>query len=124
MGVYDTTLAAGGTQTATLSIRAPDTRKKLGRIIVDQTAGSAATFDVIVTTDSTAADETKVVFKVTGCTTSAPCDEDNAGNGFFWNAGDDSHANALNRALCRLYVKVTPASASDNAYSIRAYFED
>lgn len=119
---YDTTLAAGGTQTATLSILAPDTRKPLGRLIVDQTAGSAASFTVEASTDSTFADETKFIVKVTGCTTAAPCDVDNGGRGFLWHAGDDSHLNALNRATCRLYVRVTPASGSDNAYSIRALF--
>lgn len=121
--VYDTTLSAGGTQTATLSIVAPDTRKPIGRLYVDQTAGSAASFTVECGTDSTFADELKLVLKVTGCTTALPCDEDNGGNGFLWNAGDDSHANALNLATCRLYVRVTPASGSDNAYAIRAMFE-
>lgn len=124
MGKYDATLSAGGTQTATLSIVAPDTRKKIGRVIVSQTAGSAASFTVEVSTDSAVSSQVKRVLYATGGTSSTPVDLDNGGVGYFWYPQDDSHANALNRATCRLYVKVTPASATDNAYSIRVYFED
>lgn len=124
MGIATQTLAAGGTQTATVTVNAPDTRKKIGRIVVVQTAGSAASYTVDVSTHSAVTDLTKRVTYVTGGTAAAPVDVDNGGNGFFWYPGDDTHANALNRAACRVYVKVTPNAGADNAYSIRFYFED
>lgn len=118
MAVYSETLAdvttSGSIATVTIT-EDYHKRRKIARILVVQTAGSAASYTAEASTDSAVTDKTKRVAAFTGGASATPIDFDNSGNGYVWNKNDASGV---------VYVKVVPDAGADNDYSVLLFFED
>lgn len=113
MTAIDDSLSAVTTAGDSVTLAIPDRLRgtRIHRVVVEQTAGSASSFTVDVSTDATFADLTQRVAQFTGNATVA--DYDNGGVGYAWERED---------AGGNVYVQVTPDAGSDNDYRIRLLF--
>lgn len=100
---------------ATIPIGAPRTGLKLMRLASSFTSGTGTSYTAEWSTDSTVADPTKTILKLTGGSQSSPLDQlAPYDSGFPY---DDAHHDG------NIYCKVTPNSGVNNAFKVAAYTE-
>lgn len=109
MVVLTATLAAGGTQTATIAIPSSvglGNSAPILRFLVVQTAGSATSYTATFSTDAAVSDLLKRIAALTGGAAATPIDTLGT---YPWEGG------------ANVYCKVTPNAGSDNAYTIKVF---
>lgn len=85
--------------------------RRIQRIAVDKTAGSATTYDAAASTDATFMDDTQTIISMSGGN-GASLDYDNGGSGYEW---DHTLSNGV------VHVFILPNTGTDNDFHVRIY---